>query len=886
MRGWTLISTAALALQVIAGNSRGSEPSRDELQARFGLTVRPFVESYCLACHSGDKPKGDFDLSVYTSVEAIANDERQWGRVLEKLKAGEMPPDEAKRQPPDDARQKIVTWIADLRRFQSTAASGDPGVVLARRLSNAEYNYTIRDLIGFDIQPAKEFPVDPANQAGFDNSGESLSVSPFLLKKQMEAARFVSEHLVLKPHGLGFAPHPVIAETDRDKYCVNRIIAFYKRQPMDLAEYFLAAWRFENRVKRASPSSPRPSPIEGEGETHRLAPAADNGELAAFAVDSKVSPKYLSIVYAALSKTREAIGPVAALQAMWRALPPPNAEHLVEARRGCERMRDWVIELRKKVRPEFANLNGPRMHNGSQWLVLWKDRQYANTRLTYSAGSALKLTPEELTEGADSVAAGPMTVPDDDAGRHEYEEAFKRFCAIVPDMFVVSERARVYLDPQKEKHLTGRLLNAGFHSQTGYFRDDGPLYELILSRAEQQELDELWQELDFVAGAIARQYAAMMWFERSDSSYMREPAFSFVRAEDKDAASEGKVERLRQAFLAKARAAGASDTVLDSIHDYFDEVNDRARWLEAAQLDAEPSHLAALVEFAERAYRRPLAQAERDDIVAFYRQLRSEDRLDHESAVRDTLVSILMSPHFCFRVNMAEPGRGVQPLSDYELASRLSYFLWSSMPDPPLLAHAAAGNLHKPEVLVAEVRRMLHDDRVRGLATEFGGNWLDFRRFEEWNAVDRDRFPQFTPALRQAMFEEPIQFFIDVAQRDGSVLDFLYGDYTFINPVLAKHYGMPAIDGPDDHWTRIDEAHRFDRGGLLPMAAFLTKNAPGLRTSPVKRGYWVVRRLLGEEIPPPPPNVPVLPADESKLGELTLPQMLARHRDNKSCAGC
>jgi hypothetical protein len=104
--------------------------------------------------------------------------------------------------------------------------------------------------------------------------------------------------------------------------------------------------------------------------------------------------------------------------------------------------------------------------------------------------------------------------------------------------------------------------------------------------------------------------------------------------------------------------------------------------------------------------------------------------------------------------------------------------------------------------------------------------------------------------------------------------------------VLAKHYGMPIADGPPDQWTRIDEAHRYDRGGLLPMAVFLTKNAPGLRTSPVKRGYWVVRRLLGEEIPPPPPNVPVLPADESQLGDLTLPQMLARHRSDKNCGVC
>jgi hypothetical protein len=208
------------------------------------------------------------------------------------------------------------------------------------------------------------------------------------------------------------------------------------------------------------------------------------------------------------------------------------------------------------------------------------------------------------------------------------------------------------------------------------------------------------------------------------------------------------------------------------------------------------------------------------------------------------------------------------------------------MPDAELLACAADGTLHEPAVLIQQTRRMLKDHRVRGLATEFGGNWLDIRRFEEHNSVDRERFPSFTNELRHAMFEEPVRFLLDILQNNRSVLDFVHGDHTFVNPVLAKHYGMPATAVAQDEWVRIDDASPYRRGGLLPMAVFLTKNAPGLRTSPVKRGYWVVRRLLGEPIPPPPPTVPDLPQDEAKLGELTLPQILARHREDKACAGC
>jgi hypothetical protein len=181
---------------------------------------------------------------------------------------------------------------------------------------------------------------------------------------------------------------------------------------------------------------------------------------------------------------------------------------------------------------------------------------------------------------------------------------------------------------------------------------------------------------------------------------------------------------------------------------------------------------------------------------------------------------------------------------------------------------------------------MLRDAKVRGLATEFAGNWLDFRRFEEHNAVDRQRFPIFTNELRQAMFEEPIRYLVDLAQRNRSILDLLYGKDTFVNRPLARHYGMPEPAKGSAEWVHIKDADRYHRGGLLPMAVFLTKNAPGLRTSPVKRGYWVVRRVLGEHIPPPPPEVPELPKDEANLGKLTLPQLLARHRADKNCAAC
>ena len=154
-----------------------------------------------------------------------------------------MPPDDAPRQPSPHERRAVLDWIGAVRDHEARKNAGDPGRVLARRLSNAELDYTIRDLTGVDIRPTREFPVDPANEAGFDNSGESLTMSPALLKKYLAAARLVADHLVLTPDGFGFAPHPVITDVDRDKYCVERILDFYRHHKVDYADYFLAAWR-------------------------------------------------------------------------------------------------------------------------------------------------------------------------------------------------------------------------------------------------------------------------------------------------------------------------------------------------------------------------------------------------------------------------------------------------------------------------------------------------------------------------------------------------------------------------------------------------------------------------------------------------------------------
>lgn len=882
---------AAWALFACAASSaaHAADDAEVRLSQTFADVVRPFIAAHCAECHADVGAEGDLDLTAFATLDDVTRGFARWETVLERLAAEEMPPEEASSQPTPAERLAVVDWIRALRLHLASKNAGDPGPVLTRRLSNAEYNYTIRDLTGVDIRPTAEFPVDPANPAGFDNSGESLAMSPALLKKYLEAARRVADHLVLLPHGFAFAPHPVVANTDRDKYCVLRIVDFYRRQPTDVAEYLHAAWRYKHRAALDEPAA----------------------TLTSIAADAKISPQYLATVWGALEESPTDVGPLAALQARWRDIPAPTDDKDEAVHARCVEIRDWIVAFRQKLMRQFDNLSLRGVSTGSQPFILWKNRQYASHRRDYDPAILQvdgAVAPQRHTDdphdefgrteprddddaAADLPPVDPeLFVPADPTERERYEASFAQFCRTFPDAFYIAERGRAQTSFEAQKRDKGRLLTAGFHNSHGYFRDDQPLYEFILDDAGRRELDELWLELDCIAFAPERQHADFIFYERAESKTIRGPEFDFVRSEDKDVASAAKVRRLAEVYLAKARKSleenGGDEEAIPAIEEFFAQVDANIRRAEQARLDAGPSHLEALADFAERAYRRPLTDAERDELGAFYRTLRTEGELDHETAIRDALVSVLMSPDFCYRIELVGDGPGVQPLSDFALASRLSYFLWSSMPDKELLDRAAAGRLHDPAELVAQSRRMLDDERIRAIAVEFGGNWLDVRRFEEHNAVDRERFPMFDDELRQAMYEEPIRFFVDLVQRDGSVLEFLDARHTFVNAPLARHYGMPAPKGDPGDWVRVDDADRYGRGGLLPMAAFLTKNSPGLRTSPVKRGYWVVRRVLGETIPPPPAVVPELPHDEAAMGEVTLREALAQHRSDPSCAAC
>lgn len=290
--------------------------------------------------------------------------------------------------------------------------------------------------------------------------------------------------------------------------------------------------------------------------------------------------------------------------------------------------------------------------------------------------------------------------------------------------------------------------------------------------------------------------------------------------------------------------------------------------------------------FAGRAFRRPATERELSRLVK-YVTVAEEQGESFERGMQLAVQATLCSPYFLFRVEQPAPAnaKGSVDLSNYEIASRLSYYLWSSMPDAELFSVASKGLLTNPEELAHQARRMLKDPKSKALTQNFAGQWLQLRKLALINP-DSSMFPAFTPQLRQSMKRETELFFESVVNEDRSIIDFLDGRFTFVDSELAKFYGLPNIDDKEFHRVQLAGDQRM---GVLTHASILTVTSNPTRTSPVKRGKWILENILGTPPPPPLPNVGKLADDDKKDGKPllgTLRQRMEQHRKNAICASC
>ena len=408
-----------------------------------------------------------------------------------------------------------------------------------------------------------------------------------------------------------------------------------------------------------------------------------------------------------------------------------------------------------------------------------------------------------------------------------------------------------------------------FVQRVKYHRDDRFLVENLVDGATRARLNQAWNDL----------YAS---FEYHDN-YLRLLARHFGFD----------LKGLGIARLDKARI----ETMPPEMRRYVVPLRAEYEAVVAAEKAARPGHVADCLQFAGRAWRRPLTEEEKRSLRSFYDRMIETDP-DHRQAIRALLARILIAPQFLYRVEQTAGAASSEPegdrppskpptnwpLTNWELASRLSYFLWSSIPDEELLRAARAGELSAREGIQRQVQRMIADPKARRLSTEFFGQWLGFYHFDQHRGVDTSRFPEFTEDVKDAMYDEAVSFFEHIIRKERPIHELIFADYTFLNRNLAQFYGVKREIRPAAQPELVESP--LHRGGLLRLGAILTTTSAPLRTSPVKRGDWILRRLLGTPVPPPPADAGSIPADDKLFGGLSVKARLEQHKRNATCANC
>lgn len=445
------------------------------------------------------------------------------------------------------------------------------------------------------------------------------------------------------------------------------------------------------------------------------------------------------------------------------------------------------------------------------------------------SGSQAQTESGAWTASTTSVAFNsPILVHDASAARARFEAAFADFRQLFPVALCYTKIVPV------DEVVTLTL----FH------REDEVLSRLMLDAAQKAHIDRMWAELHFVSQDALTSVDAF------------EQIWQFSSQDGPDKPNGDKrLAPLREPIMQAAAA------------------------FKGRLVEVEPIHVQAALDFAAHAWRRPLAAREQTELRSLYQRLRKEE-IPHAEAIKMLLARALIAPAFLYRGERPVPGLKAAPVNDWELATRLSYFLWSGPPDKALLAAVKNGSLNNPGVLFSQTERMLKDPRARRLATEFGCQWLHIRDVETLDEKSERHFPTFK-TVRSAMQEEAVRFFMDLFAENRSVLSLLDADYSFVNGTLASHYGI-EIKGED--WQRVDGLRAKGRGGILGFASTLAKQSGASRTSPILRGNWLSEVVLGEKLPRPPKGVPLLP-EEAPQG-LTERQLIEKHSADPVCANC
>jgi hypothetical protein len=808
----------------------------------FQKKITPLFVTYCYECHGNGKRESDFAIDTYKTAASVTNDPSTWETVQRYIHMHEMPPKDHP-QPTEAERALASTWIdGALRRYYEQHV--DPGRVTIHRLNRAEYNNTVHDLIGVDFRPADDFPADDSGY-GFDNVGDVLSLPPVLMEKYLTAAdQIVNEAIVTDP-----------------------IQSKVQRIPASLAEVGFNAFgdRGDGWVKLVSLEEDdvayeMPVLAAGDYILRVKAYATLDGGVNPYDPNDKFQPQSLEQYKKALADPPMKLSLMLndAVVSEVALTTDENNPGIYEARMGVPSGKQ---RFRVSVRRQRGGAGELLMKNGRlgkeqagvvyvRYLEIEGPLPCATRRYPVAQLQPTGTGSDTPTGGRLFTSAGEAAVAVDVPRDGDYILRAQAYAMQAGD-----DPARMRLSIDDKPVQTFDVLAPGKMTPLKNQR----VFSLALLFPVPQ-VYEIHAKLTAGTHHFSAAFINPFTDEKTDNPNLRQRTLTIQHLEVADLSSPVLRPKMPDPVMQAFNA-----------HVKLDEPATQTR--DAAR--------AIINDLARRAWRRPIEATELDRIMAMY-DLAEKQGDVFEARIKLALKAVLVSPHFLFRGELQpEPDnpRSVHQIDEFALASRLSYFLWSSMPDDELLGLASRGQLRQN--LPAQVKRMLASPKSAALVENFGGQWLQFRGLDSVSP-DSSVYKNYDAALRQSMREETSRFFDYVMRQDRTVIDFLDGDYTFVNGRLAQLYGIDGVSGDDFQKVSLDGTQRR---GILTQASVLTLTSNPNRTSPVKRGKWVLENLLGAPPPPPPPSVPSLD-EEAKTVTGTLRHQMELHRANPTCASC
>ena len=864
----------------------GQEPS-------FENEVYPILEKLCVDCHGEDVAKGKLRVDDLNPDMIEGPDADKWHEVLNRLNIGEMPP-EKKPQPTEKELEVLTGWLNRSLKKAAEARRGTDGRVVFRRLNREEYNNTLNDLFGIDLDITGMLPPERPSEEGFMNNGMELVISPLHLEYFLKIARMYTDKAIFqgeKPERTGFyttikGERQEVTQKDK-KRKVTKLIPLSKL--------------LQNPEKSA-----------GIGMQVRGKNAQKDYEF--------VHSSFVSLppaVRATSTQIAARQGPQPSLLLTLRDFPDE----------GDVRIRVNASMIRPD--PSTLNLN----NKGAVFLEVFRPH------LRGAEQEAYEHAIPESTRFVDAIDLKQTGTA--------IEQVSLRFRTLLE----VPEKGKYTFflnsDDGSCLYLNGKMVAKAYNSQTtGEVDLDAGSNELILNYYDSGGGDRLileWEGPNFKkqpvhalkldpkfkdgAKAVIKNVEPQFPFLRvrmgnflddglelkpvAPSQEVRAPSdqpqtYEFIgRLENlplpfrnKDLSKSGDLNRALILFTNEYESnIPGYDPVLQ-IHSIEFEAPYHATWppkshqriFHNSPNSDKPEQYAreTLHNFLRKAYRRPPTPEELEEMLQLWDAYREspaiveEDALSFEESIAAVLPAALLHPAFLYLVEPSEDGK-VRELSSHELASRLSYFLWSSLPDEELNQLADRNQLKEPEILRQQVGRLLSHSNSEAFYRNFMDQWLELDALDRV-AVDRKVHRTFQPYMREAMRQETRGFFQHILENNLSALNLIDSDFLWINPLLAKHYNIPGVLG--EGFRRVPVSKDFHRGGLLTHASILTSNSSGTDSHPIKRGTWLLKKLLNSPPPPPPPNVPELDQEDPDLRGKTLKEQLVLHRQNPACMNC